>query len=107
MLNEQKGNMYGFVTHTWNPIKGKCFHCDCDVSVCDLTMEQMKKEYPKAEFRIICNRCYEEGKLPCAKFKRPDQKTLQAVRDITGEEYGEDVVRAKFQAVADVIRRKV
>ncbi len=28
MLNKQKGNMYGFVTHTWNPIKGKCRH-DC------------------------------------------------------------------------------
>lgn len=28
MLNESKGNMYDFVTHTWNPIKGKCSH-DC------------------------------------------------------------------------------
>jgi len=28
MLNKQKGNMYGFVTHTWNVIKGKCPH-DC------------------------------------------------------------------------------
>ena len=28
MLNEVKGNMYNFVTHTWNPIKGKCSH-DC------------------------------------------------------------------------------
>lgn len=28
MLNKQKGNMYAFVTHTWNPIKGKCSH-DC------------------------------------------------------------------------------
>ncbi len=28
-LNKQKGNMYGFVTHTWNPIKGKCSH-DCE-----------------------------------------------------------------------------
>jgi protein gp37 len=29
MLNKQKGNMYGFVTHTWNPIRGKCPHkCD-------------------------------------------------------------------------------
>lgn len=28
MLNKQKGNMYGFVTHTWNPIRGKCPH-DC------------------------------------------------------------------------------
>jgi DNA repair photolyase len=27
-LNESKGNMYDFVTHTWNTIKGKCFH-DC------------------------------------------------------------------------------
>lgn len=26
MLNKQKGNMYGIVTHTWNPIKGKCSH---------------------------------------------------------------------------------
>lgn len=28
MLRESKGNMYDFVTHTWNPIKGKCPH-DC------------------------------------------------------------------------------
>lgn len=26
MLNESKGNMYPFVTHTWNPIKGECPH---------------------------------------------------------------------------------
>ncbi len=26
MLNKQKGNMYPFVTHTWNVIKGKCPH---------------------------------------------------------------------------------
>ena len=26
MLNKQKGNMYPWVTHTWNPIKGKCPH---------------------------------------------------------------------------------
>lgn len=28
MLNESKGNMYEFITHTWNPIKGACHH-DC------------------------------------------------------------------------------
>lgn len=28
MLNISKGNMYDFITHTWNTIKGKCFH-DC------------------------------------------------------------------------------
>jgi DNA repair photolyase len=28
-LNKTKGNMYDFITHTWNPIKGICFHgCD-------------------------------------------------------------------------------
>lgn len=26
MLNESKGNMYDWVTHTWNPVKGTCFH---------------------------------------------------------------------------------
>jgi DNA repair photolyase len=29
MLNISKGNMYDFVTHTWNVIKGKCPH-DCE-----------------------------------------------------------------------------
>ena len=28
VLNKQKGNMYGFVTDTWNTVKGKCPH-DC------------------------------------------------------------------------------
>lgn len=27
-LNLSKGDMYGFITHTWNPIKGRCYH-DC------------------------------------------------------------------------------
>lgn len=27
-LNKCKGNMFSFVTHTWNPIRGKCYH-DC------------------------------------------------------------------------------
>lgn len=26
MLRPTKGNMYGFITHTWNPIKGECPH---------------------------------------------------------------------------------
>lgn len=25
-LNKSKGNMYGFVTHTWNPLGGECSH---------------------------------------------------------------------------------
>ena len=27
-LNKSKGNMYEFITHTWNTIKGRCYH-DC------------------------------------------------------------------------------
>ena len=27
-LNISKGNMYEFITHTWNTVKGKCIH-DC------------------------------------------------------------------------------
>lgn len=27
-LNNSKGNMYEFITHTWNTVKGECFH-DC------------------------------------------------------------------------------
>ena len=27
-LNKARGNMYDFITHTWNVIKGQCFH-DC------------------------------------------------------------------------------
>ena len=26
LLNKRTGNMYEFVTHTWNPIKGICYH---------------------------------------------------------------------------------
>ncbi len=28
-LRKQTGNMYSFVTHTWNPIKGRCPH-ECE-----------------------------------------------------------------------------
>lgn len=42
-LNKQKGNMYAFVTHTWNPIRGECPH---DCSYCYM------KVYPQGEFRF-------------------------------------------------------
>ncbi len=42
-LNKQKGNMYSFVTHTWNPIKGKCPH---DCSYCYM------KRFPQGELRF-------------------------------------------------------
>ena len=43
MLNKQKGNMYGFVTHTWNAIKGKCPH-DCEYCY--------MKVFPQGELRL-------------------------------------------------------
>ena len=43
MLNKSKGNMYPWVTHTWNPIKGKCPH---DCSYCYM------KRYPQRELHF-------------------------------------------------------
>lgn len=43
MMNKQKGNMYGWITHTWNPIKGKCPH---DCSYCYM------KQFPQKELRL-------------------------------------------------------
>ena len=43
-LNKQTGNMYAFVTHTWNPVRGKCPH---DCSYCYM------KVYPQGDFRFI------------------------------------------------------
>jgi len=42
-LNKQKGNMYPFVTHTWNVIKGKCPH---DCSYCYM------KVFPQGELHF-------------------------------------------------------
>ena len=43
MLNKSKGNMYPWVTHTWNAIKGKCPH---DCSYCYM------KRYPQPELHF-------------------------------------------------------
>ncbi len=42
-MNKQKGNMYGFVSHTWNAIKGKCSH---DCSYCYM------KRFPQNPIRL-------------------------------------------------------
>jgi len=59
-LREQKGNMYSFVSHTWNPIVGKCPH---DCSYCymkgfklpDLHLKEgeLKVDLSKADFIFI------------------------------------------------------
>ena len=43
MLNESKGNMYSFVTHTWNAIKGICPH---NCSYCYM------KSFPQKELKF-------------------------------------------------------
>lgn len=43
MLNKSKGNMYEFVTHTWNPIKGTCPH---NCSYCYM------KRFPQGKLRL-------------------------------------------------------
>lgn len=39
-LNKQSGNMYGFITHTWNTIKGKC---EYDCSYCYMKRFNLKE----------------------------------------------------------------
>jgi len=43
MLRESKGNMYRFVTHTWNTVKGRCPH---DCSYCYM------KGYPQGDLHL-------------------------------------------------------
>ncbi len=42
-LNPVKGNMYNFISHTWNAIKGKCIH---DCNYCYM------KRFPQKEIRL-------------------------------------------------------
>lgn len=41
-MNKQRGNMYSWVSHTWNPVKGKCPH---DCNYCYM------KRFPQKEMR--------------------------------------------------------
>lgn len=62
MLNESKGNMYPWVTHTWNPIKGECPN---DCSYCymkkwgnvqkpmHLVEKELRVDLQKAEFVFV------------------------------------------------------
>ena len=40
-LNPAQGNMYEFITHTWNPISGKCYH---DCSYCYMKQEKEQSQ---------------------------------------------------------------
>lgn len=50
-LNISDGNMYEFITHTWNTVKGKCYH-DCSYCyVKKLNKNQKDEHIDKDEFR--------------------------------------------------------
>lgn len=44
MLNKSKGNMYPWVTHTWNPLKGRCPH-NCNYCYMKRFWHKMKEPY--------------------------------------------------------------
>lgn len=64
MLNKQKGNMYPWVTHTWNVVKGKCPH---DCSYCYMKVypqrelyfddKSLKDDLGKGNFIFVGNSC--------------------------------------------------
>ena len=65
MLNQVKGNMYPFVTHTWNTVKGRCPH-DCSYCYMKRWGEQppvrfdekeLKTELGKSNFIFIGSSC--------------------------------------------------
>ena len=50
MLNKSKGNMFEWITHTWNPIKGKCSH-DCSYCYMKHWGEQKPIRLSENEFK--------------------------------------------------------
>jgi len=64
-LNPRSGNMYDFVTHTWNPIKGACFH-DCSycymkrwgaLNPVRLDEKELKTDLGKDNFIFVGSSC--------------------------------------------------
>jgi len=63
-LNESKGNMYSFVSHTWNTVKGKCYH---DCSYCYMKRfrlndtrfdeKELKTDLGKGNFIFVGSSC--------------------------------------------------
>jgi len=50
MLNKQKGNMYPWVTHTWNVIKGECPH-SCSYCYCKRWGKQAPLHFDEKELK--------------------------------------------------------
>ena len=58
MIKEAKGNMYEFVSHTWNPIKGKCYH---GCSYCYMDKLSPKRGEARLDARELVNACLGSG----------------------------------------------
>lgn len=52
-MREQRGNMYSWVTHTWNPVKGKCPH---ECNYCYM------RRFPQKELRLVDSDFIDLGK---------------------------------------------
>jgi hypothetical protein len=62
-LNTSKGNMYDFVTHTWNTVKGKCPH---ECAYC--YMKGMAKRFNKPQAPLLFDRCELKTNLGSGNF---------------------------------------
>ncbi len=51
MLNKQKGNMYPFVSHTWNAVKGECPH-RCSYCYCKRWGKQSPLHFDEKEMKV-------------------------------------------------------
>lgn len=50
-LNPKNGDMYDFITHTWNTVKGKCYH-DCSYCYMKIINRNQREEHiDKNEFK--------------------------------------------------------
>ena len=58
MIREAKGNMYEFVSHTWNPIKGKCYH---GCSYCYMDKLSPKRGEARLDAGELANACLGSG----------------------------------------------
>ena len=62
-LNKRTGNMYPFITHTWNPIQGRCIH-GCRYCY----MKTVRNRYKKPENKIQLKENYLKDNLNKGKY---------------------------------------
>ena len=64
-LNESKGNMYPFISHTWNTVKGECYH-DCSycymkrwgkLNTVRFDEKELKTDLGKGNFIFVGSSC--------------------------------------------------